>query len=193
MPGSACGCAGGLNAVALPKTQLLFFKTVKSFSCQRNTHRVLMEGRIWAEIKVWPDCTGWILRWYKLVPTVALTARLREASSPTLLAVSPRAHQHRGWALNQKTILTTSWLIQKHIFIRKLSRFYKDETFSERIGMKSQVLEGSRHLSMVLRSAEALSCIARGWNTTSLFPQSKHHSIILPHGSQKTNLRRYWP
>lgn len=151
-----------------------------------------MEGRIWAEIKVQPDCTGWILRWYKLVPTVALTARLREASSPTLLKVSPRAHQHQGWALNQKTILTTSWLIQKDIFIRKLSRFYKYETFSEGIG--DEVPRPRGFVASFHGTQEGWAFkLWRGWNTTSLFPQSKNHSIRLTHGSQKMNLRRYWP
>lgn len=76
MPGSARGCADVLSAAASPKTQLLFFfflKIVKNFSCQRNAHGALTEGGIRAEIKVQPDCTDWILGWYKSLPPAGLT------------------------------------------------------------------------------------------------------------------------
>lgn len=39
-----------------------------------------MESGIGAEIKVQPDCTGWILSWYKSAPTVELTVGLLQAS-----------------------------------------------------------------------------------------------------------------
>lgn len=139
-----CRCTERGSFTQNAAAAFFFLKIVKNSSCQRNAHGALAEGGIWAEIKVQPDCTDWILSWYKSLPPAGLTNCGAGAPSPEA-AVPPVLQLRRCWDTpapllqlgvmpdrTQKIILTSWWPIQMHIFIGKFPRFNKDEIFRGR-------------------------------------------------------------